>query len=141
MQHETLPVNLSLTKNTKMPLFVNGFAQVQPNRRRHDRRFLRRIGGDSLEIDMSRELTGGRDSDPRSERRSVASVELLTSAALAVSTAVAMTAVSIGIARADVAGMVANSEGASFAVALCIGLLISALGGLTAIVARAPRRR
>ena len=90
---------------------------------------------------MTRKLTGGtatRRESP-SERRSTAGVELLTSAGLAVSTAVAATAVSIGIARAD-AGVMANSDGASFTVALCIGLLIFALGGLAAIVARAPRR-
>jgi hypothetical protein len=40
-----------------------------------------------------------------------------------------------------VAGAAASSSSASFAVALCIGLLISALGGLTAVAVRRPRRR
>jgi hypothetical protein len=67
-------------------------------------------------------------------------VELLTTAALAVSTAVAVTAVSIGIARADVIGGAAQGEGAHFAVALFLGLLLSGMGGLTAIMANDHRR-
>jgi len=42
--------------------------------------------------------------------RSVAFVELITTAALALSTAVAVTAVSIGIARADVVGAAAKGR-------------------------------
>jgi hypothetical protein len=67
-------------------------------------------------------------------------VELLTTAALALSTAVAITAVSIGIARADVLGSVANGDNAPFAIALFIGLLLSAMGGLTAIMAVDPQQ-
>ena len=52
--------------------------------------------------------------------RSVALVELITTAALALSTAVAATAVSIGMARAEVAG-VAGDQSTAFAVALGIG--------------------
>ena len=95
---------------------------------------------------MTRKSTGGTASrreshqPPTSERRATAGVALLISAALAVSTAVAATAVSIGIARADVAGVAANGDGASLAVALGIGLLISALGGLTAVAVRRPQR-
>src|SRR5713226_8805928 len=63
--------------------------------------------------------------------RSIAFVELITTAALALSTAVAVTAVSIGIARADVTGAVANGDGAPFAIALFIALLLSGMGGLT----------
>ena len=69
------------------------------------------------------------------KHRSIASVELITTAALALSTAVAVTAVSIGIARADVVGAVAQGDGAPFAVALFIGLLLSGMGGLTALMA------
>ncbi len=69
------------------------------------------------------------------KHRSIAFVELVTTAALALSTAVAVTAVSIGIARADVAGTVVNGDGTAFAVALFIGLLLSGMGGLTAIMA------
>jgi hypothetical protein len=67
--------------------------------------------------------------------RHVAFVELITTAGLAVSTAVAVTAVSIGIARADVLGAVAKGDSAPFAIALFIGLLFAAMGGLTAAVA------
>ncbi len=67
--------------------------------------------------------------------RSVTCVELITTAALALSTAVAVTAVSIGIARADVAGAVANADGTPLAIAVFIGLLLGGMGGLTAIMA------
>src|ERR1700730_1802778 len=71
--------------------------------------------------------------------RSIAFVELITTAALALSTAVAVTVVSIGIARADVVGSVAKGNSAPFAIALLIGLLLSAIGALTAIMAVGPR--
>ena len=88
---------------------------------------------------MSKELTAGIEQEARAasarKRRSIVCVEFITTAALALSTAVAVTAVSIGIARADVVGAVAKGEGAPFAVALLIGLLLAAMGGLTAAVA------
>ncbi len=88
---------------------------------------------------MSKELTAGIEQEARAasarKRRSIVCVELITTAALALSTAVAVTAVSIGIARADVVGAVAKGEGAPFAVALLIGLLLAAMGELTAAVA------
>jgi hypothetical protein len=74
------------------------------------------------------------------KHKNVACVELITTAALALSTAVAVTAVSIGIARADVIGSVAKGDSAPFAIALFIGLLLSAMGGLTALVATDQRR-
>jgi hypothetical protein len=93
---------------------------------------------------MSKELTAGIEQEARAasarKRRSIVCVELITTGALALSTAVAVTAVSIGIARADVVGAVAKGDGAPFAVALLIGLLLAAMGGLTAIVAGGPRR-
>jgi hypothetical protein len=71
--------------------------------------------------------------------RSVAFVELMTTAALALSTAVAVTAISIGIARADVVGGAAKGQSTSFAIALVMGLLLSAVGALSAAMAvRAP---
>ena len=48
---------------------------------------------------------------------------------------VAVTVVSIGIARADVASAVANGDSTPFAVALLIALLLCAMGGLTAMLA------
>ncbi len=63
-------------------------------------------------------------------------VELITTAALALSTAVAVTAVSIGMARADVLGSVAKGDSAPLAIAIFIGLLFTGMGGLTALMAR-----
>ena len=74
------------------------------------------------------------------KRRSIAAVELLTTAALALSTAVAVTAVSIGIARAEVLGVMTQGDATPFAIALSFVLLLSAMGVLTAIIALAPRR-
>jgi hypothetical protein len=95
---------------------------------------------------MSKNSTGqagwGHDA-PRAcgpKHRSIACVELITTAALALSTAVAVTAVSIGIARADAVGAVTNGDGAPFAIALFLGLLLSGMGGLTAIMADHRRR-
>src|SRR5262249_48233126 len=83
---------------------------------------------------------------PLPRHRPIALVELITTVALALSTAVAVTAVSIGMARADLAdGMgrvaaMARGDGGPLAIALCITLLLAAMGGLTAIIAREPRR-
>jgi hypothetical protein len=94
---------------------------------------------------MSRSMTRANRTEPAlrpscgSARRSVAFVELITTAALALSTAVAVTAVSIGIARAEVIGTVTKGDSASFAVALLIGLLLSAVSAASAIVALGPR--
>ena len=52
------------------------------------------------------------------KHRSILFVELVTTAALALSTAVAVTAVSIGMARADVLGAVKHGDGASLAIAV-----------------------
>jgi hypothetical protein len=90
---------------------------------------------------MSQELSGRTGCERATHQasapkhRSVAFVELVTTAALALSTAVAVTAVSIGIARADVAGAVAQGDATPFAIALLIGLLLSGMGGLTAVMA------
>ena len=69
-------------------------------------------------------------------QRPIALVELIITAALVLSTAVAVTAVSIGIARAEMVGAVSQGEGISFA----LGLLLTAVGGLTAIAAGGLRR-
>jgi hypothetical protein len=90
---------------------------------------------------MSTKLTGytGIEQEHRQacapRHRSIAFVELITTAALALSTAVAVTAVSIGIARAEAVGAVGKGDSATFAIALLIGLLLSALGALTAFMA------
>jgi hypothetical protein len=71
-------------------------------------------------------------------QRSTTPIELITTAALAISTVVAVTAVSIGIARADTIGTVAAGEGASIAIALFMALLLAAIGTFTAIAAIDP---
>jgi hypothetical protein len=73
--------------------------------------------------------------------RSVAVVELIATAALAFSTVVAVTAVSIGIARADAFTGGSNVDAAPLAIALFLGLLLSVMGGFTAIMADGPDRR
>jgi hypothetical protein len=74
-------------------------------------------------------------------QRPTALVELITTVALALSTVVAVTVVSIGIARADVVSAGAKSDYLAFAIALSIGLLFAAMSGITAIAAADPRRR
>jgi len=71
--------------------------------------------------------------------RPAAPLELIAGVALVVSTVVAATAVSIGIARADVVGAAAAGE-RSFAVALLLGLIFAGWGALTVLmIHRAPR--
>ena len=77
---------------------------------------------------------------PAPKQRPVAFVELIATAALALSTAIAVTAVSIGIARAEVLGVVTQGDTTPFTIALCFALLLSAMGVLTAIIALGPRR-
>jgi glycerol uptake facilitator-like aquaporin len=74
-----------------------------------------------------------------SRKRPVAWVEWIATVSLALSTVVAATAVSIGIARADVFGMRTDGDTAPLAIALLIGLLLLAMGGLTAFMASGPK--
>jgi hypothetical protein len=67
--------------------------------------------------------------------RNVAFAELIMTSALVFSIAVAATAVGIGIARADVAGSFGGHDG-TIAIAAFLGLLIAAMGGITAAVTR-----
>lgn len=75
------------------------------------------------------------------EHRSVARAELVATVALAVCTAIAATAVSVGIARADAAGAIIDNEGSLFAIALVLGLLFVAMGGLTVLTLPGHRLR
>ena len=77
------------------------------------------------------------------ERRRVALAELIAIAGLALSTIVAATVVSVGIARADVAGDIVGHEGSVFGVALVLGLLFLAMGGLTmfSLPSHKPKKR
>ena len=74
-----------------------------------------------------------------SQARPVALVELITTVLLALSTVVAATAVSIGIARANVFGFRTDGDPSPLPIALLIGLLLLATGGLTAIMASGPK--
>ena len=74
------------------------------------------------------------------ERRTVAIAELVASIALALSTLVAATVVSVGIARADVVGNVIDNESGLFAIALLLGLLFIGMGGLTILSLPHPHR-
>ena len=74
-----------------------------------------------------------------SHTRPVALVELFATVGLVLSTIVAVTAVSIGIARADVFGVRADGDASSFAIGLLIGLLLLAMGGFTAVIADSPK--
>jgi hypothetical protein len=65
--------------------------------------------------------------------RTVAFAELVAIVGLALSTIVAATVVSVGIARADVASDVVGHEGSVFGLALLLGLIFVALGGLTVL--------
>jgi uncharacterized membrane protein len=67
--------------------------------------------------------------------RSTAVAQLIASAALVLSIAVAVTAMSVGIARAD--GLKAIAEDSSAYVAVLLSLLLVGMGGLTAWMSRA----
>jgi hypothetical protein len=82
-----------------------------------------------------------RDTAHATPKRLGAPVELILTVLLALSTLVAVTVVSIGIARADVLGAQSDARVAPFAIALFIGLLFAAMGGLTAIMAGGRVRR
>jgi hypothetical protein len=85
---------------------------------------------------MSRQIAGSgfiapTDRGLGNERRTVVLAQLVAIAALVISTIVAATVVSVGIARANVVGNVIDNEGGLFVVALVLGLLFIGMGGLT----------
>ena len=69
-----------------------------------------------------------------SKRR--AGIELLATVALAVSLAIAATAVSIGMARAQALGAVVRNDGRPLVIAVFLGLVTIGAAGLTAAAAR-----
>ena len=73
----------------------------------------------------------------RHERRAATLAQLVTGVALALSTIVAATVVSVGIARADVAGNVVDNESGLFGIALLLGLIFIGIGGFSLLPARA----
>lgn len=83
--------------------------------------------------------SGEADAGARSQQpKPVALVELIATLALALCTLIAVTAVSIGIARADVFGVQPDGSGESLAVALFVGLTLSTMACLTAVMADDP---
>jgi hypothetical protein len=100
---------------------------------------------DSRRTTLFREPTGDGETEQElhqpcpPKHRSIAFVELITTAALAVSTAIAATAVSIGIARAEAIGSVDASRSAPLALALFIVLLLSTTAGLAAAAGHSRR--
>jgi hypothetical protein len=67
------------------------------------------------------------------ERRTVAFAELVAGTALALSTMVVATVLSVGAARANVADRVIGHEGSLFGIALLLGLIFIGLGGISAL--------
>jgi hypothetical protein len=88
------------------------------------------------------EHSNGRELSPR---RHLASLELLAGVALVISTAVAATVISIGIARADTpaadAAGFASSADPSFAVAVLFGFVLAAWAWLTVMMSRDIQHR
>src|SRR5262249_33567326 len=75
------------------------------------------------------------------KRPALADVALITTTiALVISLAIAATVVSIGIARADTFGHIAQSDGGRFAVTALLGFVIAGAGGLTAAMLRDGKR-
>ena len=74
-------------------------------------------------------------SERRLSRRRILGVELIAAVALAVCLIIAVTAVSIGMARAQAFANIGRHDRAPFAVALFFGAVMAGMGGLTAMVA------
>jgi len=80
---------------------------------------------------------------PRKRHEFADAASIVTTITLVVSLVIAVTAVSIGIARADTLVPLADSGGGRLALALLLALLIAAMGIVTAAMVRdtnAPRQ-
>ena len=64
--------------------------------------------------------------------------QLVATLTLALSTLLAVTVLTLGYARADTPTLV-DSDGASYALAVFLGLVLVGMGGLTALMARPSR--
>ncbi len=71
------------------------------------------------------------------ERRTATIAELVATVALALSTLVAATAVTMGIARANAIGMIPGHDSGLFGTAVLLGLVFIVMGGI--MVFRPPR--
>ena len=76
-----------------------------------------------------------------SERRTAMLAELATVAGLMISTIIAATVVSVGMARASAVDGVIGNEGSLFLIALLLGLIFIGIGGLSVLPPRARRHR
>jgi hypothetical protein len=72
-------------------------------------------------------------------RLSVALTELIAIVGLVLSTIIAATAVTVGMAHADVVGNVIDNEGSLFTIALLLGMIFIGVGGYSALTL--PLRR
>lgn len=75
------------------------------------------------------------------ERRGLVLAELFAIGGLVVSTLVAATVISMGVARAGVADGVIDNEGGLFAIALVLGLVFIAVGGFSLLPPHQQRHR
>ena len=71
-----------------------------------------------------------------SVKQRVVAVQLMAMVGLVVCLVIAVTAVSIGVARAETLGAFADRGSTSFAVALLLSLMFAGMGGITAVMAR-----
>lgn len=76
-----------------------------------------------------------------SERRGRVVAELAMIGGLVISTLIAATVITMGVARAAVADGIIDNEGSLFAVALVLGLLFIAVGGFSLFPSRGERER
>jgi hypothetical protein len=74
------------------------------------------------------------------ERHVTTLAELVAIVGLALSTIIAATVVSVGIAHADVAGNVIDNESGLFGIALLLGLIFIAIGGFSLLPTRRTHR-
>lgn len=74
------------------------------------------------------------------ESRRVVLAELTAIAGLSLATLVAVTAVSVGMARAAVGDGVIDNDGGLFAIALVLGLAFIAIGGFAVLMPGGRRR-
>jgi hypothetical protein len=75
------------------------------------------------------------------QRRTTAITELFLTLALAVSTAIAVTAISVEMAHATTLEQIAPQNAPTMALAMLLGGFFVAMGGLTAFVTRDSDRR
>ena len=73
---------------------------------------------------------------PRKRHEFADAALIVTTISLVVSLVIAVTAVSIGIARADALVPLADSGGGRLALAMLVALVIAGMGGLTAVMVR-----